>query len=210
MIKRNNKGQFIKGNKNRLGKKISNETRKKLSASLMGRSVWNKGLSGYKTKPCSEERKRKIGLANAITAKGKKQSIESRMKKSIALRGSKNHQWQGGITPVNLKIRRGIEYRLWREAVFARDNFTCQITGVRGGKLRAHHIQNFSQFPELRFAIDNGITLSKEIHDEFHNKYGRQNNTKKQLVDFSSMGQQQQLTPQQAQPQAAQTAPVAQ
>ena len=172
---------------------------------------WNKGLSGYKTKPCSEERKRKIGLANAITAKGKKQSIQSRMKKSIALRGNKNHQWQGGKTSKSQQIRRGIEIRLWREAVFARDNWTCKKTGIRGGKLVAHHIHNFADYPELRTSIENGITLSKEVHDEFHKKYGKRNNTKEQLVDFSSMGQQQnQLTPQQAQPQAAQTAPVAQ
>ena len=82
------------------------------------------------------------------------------------------------------KIRLSIEYRLWREAVFARDNWTCQKYEIKGCVLHAHHIQNFIQFPELRFAIDNGITLSKKAHKEFHKKYGNQNNTKEQIIEF--------------------------
>jgi len=50
--------------------------------------------------------------------------------------------------------------------------------------LVAHHIQNFAQFPELRFAIDNGITLSKQAHNEFHKRYGRKNNNREQLDEF--------------------------
>ena len=77
-----------------------------------------------------------------------------------------------------------MKYRLWREAVFARDNYTCQKCGVMGGRLEAHHIQSFTEFPELRFAINNGITLLDKVHKEFHKKYGPRNNTKKQLKKF--------------------------
>jgi len=34
--------------------------------------------------------------------------------------------------------------------------------------MEVHHILNFSEHPELRFAIDNGITLSQKSHREFH------------------------------------------
>ena len=100
--------------------------------------------------------------------------------------GKTNGRWRGGITPQNIKIRMSIEYYLWHEAVFARDNWTCQKYGIRGGRLHAHHIQNFAQYPELRFAIDNGITLSDKAHKEFHDRYGRKNNTKEQLMEFLS------------------------
>ena len=64
----------------------------------------------------------------------------------------KNHwNWKGGKTPQNQVARRSIEYREWRESVFARDNYTCQICGQHGGKLNAHHKKQWSKFPEYRF-----------------------------------------------------------
>jgi len=39
----------------------------------------------------------------------------------------------------------------------------------------------------LRFAIDNGITLSEQSHKEFHKIYGKENNTKKQLKEFLNL-----------------------
>ena len=58
------------------------------------------------------------------------------------------------------------------------------MTGKYGGNLIVHHINNFADFPELRFAIDNGITMEKNIHDIFHKQYGYKNNTKEQLSEF--------------------------
>ena len=99
-------------------------------------------------------------------------------------KGSKSHFWKGGITSINHIIRGSAEYGLWKKSVFLRDNFTCQKYGTRGGDLRAHHINNFAEFPEIRLAIDNGITLSKKAHREFHKIYGFKNNTKEQLEEF--------------------------
>jgi len=104
-------------------------------------------------------------------------------------KGEKSGNWKGGITPENKRIRTGIEFRLWREAVFARDNWTCQKCGVKSGNgeavyLHSHHILNFADYPEVRFAIDNGITLCENCHRVFHKKYGRKNNIKEQLKEF--------------------------
>ena len=90
------------------------------------------------------------------------------------------------VTPENKRIRQSIEYRLWRESVYARDNWTCQKCKQIGGILNPHHKQNFSQYPELRFAIDNGITLCTKCHISFHKKYGRKNNTIEQIEEFIS------------------------
>jgi len=191
--------ESLKGNKRALGHKVSKEIRKKLSEVNKGHKVSKetrrkigKAHEGKKVskitreklsksnkgKKRSEETKRKLSEAH----KGKKFSKETRSKMS----GSNSYRWKGGITPENTKIRRSIEYRLWRESVFARDNWTCQKTGVKGGDLGCHHIKNFSDHPELRFAIDNGITLSKAAHKGFHSIYGTKNNTRDQLEEYLS------------------------
>ena len=64
----------------------------------------------------------------------------------------------------------GIKYRLWREAVFTRDNYTCQDCGIRGGNLHPHHIKEFAKFPKLRFTVANGKTLCSKCHSKFHKK----------------------------------------
>lgn len=110
----------------------------------------------------------------------RKRMIEKHMGQNM---GELNGFWKGGITPEVRKIRASISYKLWRKSIFLRDNFTCQKYGTRGGRLIAHHINNFADFPELRLAIDNGITLSEKAHKEFHKIYGN-NNTKEQLEEF--------------------------
>jgi len=68
------------------------------------------------------------------------------------------------------KIRASSEYKEWRLLVIKRDNYTCQnenckfCKNKRGGKLQAHHIKHFSEFPDLIFDINNGITYCKRFH----------------------------------------------
>lgn len=98
--------------------------------------------------------------------------------------GERHWNWKGGITPMNLKIRNSLESKEWRNSVFARDDWTCQKCGKRGIELRAHHILSFFQHAELKFAINNGITLCRNCHSKFHKIYGRKANTKKELKEF--------------------------
>lgn len=103
--------------------------------------------------------------------------------------GPNNHFWKGGITPKNKCARKTSEYFKWRTNVFEKDDFTCQCCGQRGGKLQAHHLRSFSKYKELRYDIDNGITLCFDHHDttikgSFHNTYGTSNNTTEQLEEY--------------------------
>ena len=173
---KNTKETLTKMSKAHKGKKVSKETRRKISKALKG----NHNCLGHKMSDVTKGKLSKVFKGK----KGYKHTREARRKMSEAKRGEKSYRWKGGISPENKKIRHSIEYRLWREAVFARDGWTCQKTGVKEGCLRCHHIQNFSAYPELRFAIDNGITLSKEAHQEFHKIYGRTNNTRDQLEEY--------------------------
>lgn len=73
-----------------------------------------------------------------------------------------------GLTPKNEKGRKIRKYREWRTSVFTRDGFRCQICKKVGGKLNAHHIKNYSIFKNLRYDVNNGITLCLSCHKICH------------------------------------------
>jgi hypothetical protein len=109
--------------------------------------------------------------------------------KGKKLKGELSPNWKGGISSENYLQRRNAQYREWRRLVFERDEYTCQCCKEIGGNLRGHHILNFSDNKELRYDINNGITLCDKCHDlgnqnSFHNTYGTHNNTLEQLEEF--------------------------
>jgi hypothetical protein len=59
------------------------------------------------------------------------------------------------------------EYAAWREAVYKRDRYQCRECGGVG-PLNAHHIKHWAHYPELRFDVDNGITLCLDCHEKRH------------------------------------------
>ena len=82
-------------------------------------------------------------------------------------------------------------WKIWREAVFLKDNFTCQnnncfyCNNKIGVMLHSHHIKSFAEYPELRFDINNGITYCKEFHinsKKLHKGIIHNNNMRKQEV----------------------------
>ena len=101
-------------------------------------------------------------------------------KHNPSISGKNSRWWKGGITPINRAIRTSLEYKIWRQAVFERDNYTCRFCKTRSKKkkkviLNADHIKPFALFPELRFAIDNGRTLCTDCHKTTET-YAKRNN----------------------------------
>ena len=111
--------------------------------------------------------------------KEKTKRLFSRLRKGKGL-GSDNSNWRGGTS----SHLRDFRHSDWREKVFNRDKFKCCSCGQIGGQLEAHHLFSYKGFPELRYDIENGITLCKECHTLFHSIYGRSENTKEQFVKF--------------------------
>jgi len=105
------------------------------------------------------------------TGRGKYCSKEC---KGIAQReyqlGENGPNWRGGIYPENQKYRHRKEYTEWREAVYIRDDYTCQDCGIRGDELHAHHVFAFADFPEHRLEPWNGVTLCVKCHNKCHSK----------------------------------------
>ena len=146
-------------------KRITRKSKSKkcMSCAGNGKTAWNKGKKTGKQPDWLIEKR-----ANAM--RGLKRTPESRRKSSETHRRLKPNN---GIQKYRTGIWRGVEYKLWRESVFERDNYTCIWCGIRGGTLNADHIKPFVAFPELRFAIDNGRTLCLPCHkttDTYGNK----------------------------------------
>lgn len=82
----------------------------------------------------------------------------------LAVRGSKNPNWKGGVTLLREQLRKSLEYENWRKSILERDLYTCQWCYQIGGYLEVDHIKPWSLFPELRFNIANGRTLCHDCH----------------------------------------------
>jgi len=152
-----NKGK--PSSKGMLGKKHSEEARRKMSESQKG-------------KHHTEEAKRKISEA----LKGKRQykmTDEIREKISKAKKGcnskEKHWNWQGGISENNRRSNRNKDKK-FRFSILIRDNFTCLMCGKVGGKLIVHHLKSWAKYPVLRYEKNNGITLCRECHKIIHKK----------------------------------------
>lgn len=89
---------------------------------------------------------------------------------AIRQKGERSHRWKGGLTNPDRIQRNSMEYADWRKAVFARDDFTCQLCFERGGKLAAHHIREYAKHKELRTHLGNGITLCWPCHRSIKRK----------------------------------------
>jgi transcription elongation factor Elf1 len=68
--------------------------------------------------------------------------------------------------------RDDMRVKAWTQYIKMKDGFECQKCHSNKN-LQAHHCIPYSISPELAYDSNNGITLCKSCHSEFHNKYGR-------------------------------------
>lgn len=105
------------------------------------------------------ETKRKIALKNSQF----RHTLETKMK----LRGKRGKR----PDTITEDQRKTYEYREWRKAIFKRDNYTCVKCGSKE-KIQTHHKKPFCLYPELRTAMENGVTLCPNCHKKegFHGR----------------------------------------
>ena len=135
-----NKGWFTKDQKAHLGFKHSIESKAKMALYRKGKPNTNKG--GYKL------------------------SSETRLKISLGHKGEKSYRWITDRTKlVKRQERNDMAYKDWRRQVWSRDNWKCKIANQDcNGRIEAHHILGWTSYPELRYEINNGITLCHAHH----------------------------------------------
>jgi hypothetical protein len=155
------------------GKKHTEESKLKMRLSHLG-----KGHS------IDEETRKKISIANKGKTKKDYPKLSNsgvkkgyipwnKGKKQPQTSGKNNYNWKGGISRKYKEGYWSTEYLLWRKLVFERDNYTCQVCKKVGIYLTAHHIKSWAHYPELRYEINNGITLCEVCHSLTDNYRGR-------------------------------------
>jgi hypothetical protein len=80
------------------------------------------------------------------------------------------------------------EYKSWRYAVLARDNFTCQLTASKTN-LEVHHIKKWANNEKLRYNVSNGITLCEDAHAMVTGNEEQYEEIFKEIVKKNSMNQ---------------------
>ena len=138
------------------GKSLSEEHRRKIAESLIGRPELNE--------------------KNRLSHLGKKHSLETLKKMSEAQKGEKSHMFGKFGERHHLWIkdrsklakrqeRNDTAYIEWRQQVWLRDNNKCKIANPDcAGRIEAHHILGWTDYPELRYQLNNGITLCHAHH----------------------------------------------
>jgi hypothetical protein len=135
------------------------------------------------------------------------------------MRGEGHPNWNGGKSQLRDYLRKLLAK--WKADVLEQSNYTCFVSGVRGGSLEVHHVRNFSSICEdvldelglewhesigeystqelsdisnlllSKHTVDIGIPMTKEHHFMFHNTYGKTNNNMDQVLEFKKSLQEQ-------------------
>jgi len=98
--------------------------------------------------------------------KGNKYALSLKGKPNLKLRRENHYLWIKDRKLIKRqKERNNPEYKQWRQEIFKRDKHICRINNKDcQGKVVAHHILPWADYPELRYNINNGITLCQTHH----------------------------------------------
>lgn len=174
------------------GKSHSEETKIKVSKTKKSMNLTKHRAHNYNKRPVKCSVCGKVIFRNRYTLSRNKNNFCSYnchgVWKSIYYVGENNHRWNPELSDDDrTKRRKHEDYYVFLKEVMLRDNYCCQLCGFysKWGKgLNVHHLNGYNWDKENRHNPDNGITLCKECHKEFHKAYGYGNNTKEQFDEF--------------------------
>ena len=83
--------------------------------------------------------------------------------------GENSATWDPNLTDEDRAGRRlSPKYKAWRTTVFVRDGRECQVCGKKDSTINAHHLYDYSSHPNLRYNAEDGATMCRECHRDFH------------------------------------------
>lgn len=124
------------------------------------------------------------GISRADRLLGKPKTLAHRLELSRVRigkqTGKSNPNWRGGKSSANKLGRSKTAFHEWRVAVFEKAGWKCEGCGSEQGgmcphcghriRLHAHHVKEYSDYPELRYEVSNGKALCERCHFVEHHK----------------------------------------
>lgn len=171
----NNSGHFKKGftpwNK---GKILGAQSPELIAKRFRGRTNFkHSDETKAKMRAIKLDRLSRLGYINTPEIRAKISStLTGRKNPAHSLRmrgrsGPSSPRWINDRTQLKTDRRHAYDtrYREWMFKVKTRDGWKCKIADTNcSGRMEAHHILTWRDFPELRYQINNGITLCQHHH----------------------------------------------
>ncbi len=145
-----------------IGRKFSSKHKEKLLEAGK-KTRFKKGLKIRLGVKHTQETKLKMSLAKI----GVKRSEEHKQLIRDGKKGKHPPNWIEDRTLLkdDHRDRGGQLHREWSRSVKNRDKWKCLLSNIDcNGKIEAHHILGWTAFPELRYELNNGITLCHFHH----------------------------------------------
>ena len=165
--KRNKRTQYCSRVCGYASKERSEKIRKTASREPINLNCLNCG-NDFKVRPCMSKKRLYCSLTCVYKSEEYRAKRAEIGRKICSGKMGKNH-------PAYIKDRSLIKisdrhsadalYYEWRNKVYLRDNWKCKIGNQDcDGRIEAHHILPWRDYPELRYNENNGITLCHSHH----------------------------------------------
>jgi 5-methylcytosine-specific restriction endonuclease McrA len=149
-----------------------------------GYTPWNKNKKGIYSKEHLNKLRiahmgNKYSLGHPSWNKGKHWSEESKEKMRQAHLGEKNRLYIKDRSKLKKSEDRRVDttWKMIRKKVYERDNWKCKMLSHEcKGRIEAHHIFSWKDYPELRYLMSNLITLCV-----FHHPHWRKEDTMRDI-----------------------------
>jgi hypothetical protein len=176
-MRRDTNGRFIKGEKQDFKR-----TDKQLQTALKNLSDWIGREPPMTGKKHSDSTKERMSIAKEGYIPWNKG------KKCPNVSGDKHWKWISDRSKVKCNnLRNDPAYQVWVKSVKKRDDNKCKLKDENcSGYNIVHHIYGWAEYPELRYNINNGITLCQAHHPRTRAKEKRLIPILEGLVSVSS------------------------
>lgn len=134
----------------------SKEAREKMRIAKLGRKQTKEHIE--KTRKSNLKTRSASGYISPLV--GRQSPLKGLKRPDLS--GENNARWVADRSKLVVSEKKHLDskYRIWMREVKNRDGWKCRIAnGDCSGRLEAHHILPWRSHPELRYQINNGITL---------------------------------------------------